>query len=105
MVLQDKNLTLEPPEGFVFQALDVQGAFFRAEYWQPVYSAGTTIIIGHNKVAIYTNSMGREVMRTTVYEPEPLPEVIDTITRWDRFRNGWIMVLVGIGEMFKCLKS
>jgi hypothetical protein len=104
MELQDKNLTLAPPEGFDFHELAVQGAYFRVEYWQPEYKAGTTRILGYNKVAIYTNSMGREVMRTTVYEPVPTLAAVDEITRWYRFKNGFLIACQGVWEMSQCLK-
>lgn len=105
MEIFDKNLTLESPEGYRPRDVTAQGEYLRLEYWQPVYRPGTTVIIGHNKVTIYLNSMGREVMRTTVRDLMPTPEVVNSITRRNRFRNGFFMILIGLEEMVRCLKS
>jgi hypothetical protein len=109
----DKNQTLEPPEGYKFRSTDVDGAYLRLTYYQSVYQTGTLLVIGENVIVVYLNDMGREVGRSTASyrwpQPDPLPVEAAFSRQWQfrllRFKNGFLIVLQGLQEMIKCLKS
>ena len=73
----DKNLTLEPPEGYTFSAVQAEGAYLRVEYRQFVYDLAQGRNTKENITTIYLNDMGREVARsmTTILVPQPEPIV------------------------------
>ena len=98
MKVIDVNLWLNPPEGFNFVGVSAKGA-----YLQLVYSrleADRTQLVD-----IFLNDQGREVLRTaeTVYLPAsaPKPPAPKPVGRWYRIKNGFLIALQGVQEMFK----
>jgi hypothetical protein len=105
MNILDKNQTLEPPAGYVAHAVIAEGAYLRLEYRQVIFREGTIFVRGWNVATIYLNDMGREVARTIVqtYLPEPVtkPEAVVSVGRWFRFKNGFLIAIQGLQEMFR----
>lgn len=63
MIVEDKNLTLQPPDGFRPESVEAQGAYLRLQYVRFERSMATAHY--WTRVTIYLNDMGREVLRTT----------------------------------------
>ena len=98
----DKNQTLRAPEGYVFRSADPDGAYLRLTYYQPVYSLAEERTIGENAIVIYLNDMGREVGRSVASYRWPAPVVeFGPMPRKFRFKNGFLIVLQGLQEMFR----
>lgn len=102
----DKNQTLVSPESYLFRSAAADGAYLRLTYYQSVYKAETTTVIGENIIVIYLNDMGREVGRSVAsYRwPEPIIKIVPAPRKF-RFRNGFLIARRGIWEMLKCLKN
>jgi hypothetical protein len=92
----DKNETLNAPKGFILRGVTAEGAYLRAEYWRR-FSNGDDIAV------VYLNDMGREVARTmdTIYLPQPAVQPPAPVGRRFRIRNGFLIALHGIQEMFR----
>ncbi len=110
MILHDMNQSWWPPAGYEFQSIRPFGSYLEVMYQQKVYKTGTLTHahIQTNVVMIYLNDQGREVSRTTEqYQvPQRTPEPVRApISRWFRFRNGWLLALQGLQEMITCLKK
>jgi hypothetical protein len=105
LVLHDKNQTLEPPEGFDLQSVKARGEYLIVEYRRT--DSRTEHGGSDSTVAIYLNSMGREVLRTTnrITWMHPLiRRPVVSVSRWFRIKNGFYLALAGLGEMLQCLK-
>jgi hypothetical protein len=103
-----KNQTLVVPEGYLFRAVETDGAYLRLTYFQAVYAPGTQRVIGENITAIYLNDMGREVGQTVASYRWPEPDVVVEVVRMPRrfrFKNAFLIVLQGLMEMIKCLSK
>jgi len=93
----DKNQSWQPPDGYTFQALLVDGAYLQAFYTQKIFKIGTTLVIAENRVIIYLNDQGREVARTKIRAdfPQPAADVIP---------KRWWETLIQYYRRIKCLK-
>src|ERR1700676_3038443 len=96
MVFVDKNQTLQPPVGYKCVGVVANGAYLQVIY-----------ISGVSRIVVYLNDMGREVGRTETALPLPTPikPKQEPISRWFRFRNGWLIVLEGLTELIRCLNK
>lgn len=103
MTLKDFNQTLVRPDHHFVQDVKAEGAYLVVTFanWE-----STETIRTKNVVKIFLNDMGREVARTeeqfayAIPQPEPAP-----VGRWYRFKNAFYLVLHGLEEINKCLKS
>lgn len=107
MRFEDKNRTLEPPEGYAFKNAETDGAYMRLTYIQDVFKPATRQVIGENVVTIYLNDTGREVGRTYggVRYKFHEPRVLGPAPRKFRFKNGCLIVLQGLQEILRCLNT
>jgi hypothetical protein len=101
---QDMNRTLVAPEGYKFYGAVADGAFLRVEFRQPVFKPETLILIARDIVVIWLNDMGREVARTSgrVFIQQPVKiSKPQPVARRFRIKNGFLIMLHGIQEMFR----
>jgi hypothetical protein len=108
MNILDKNQTLQPPDGFGDPVSVVaDGAYLRVEYRQNIFKTATRTIIGKNVVNIFLNDQGREVARSVERKDYSLllaalaPKKKVSVSRRFRFKNGFLIVLEGLQEMFR----
>ena len=101
MRFEDKNQTLVPPENYTFRNAETDGAYMRLTYFQSVYKPATRTVIGENVVTIYLNDQGREVGRCigSVRWPVETPVIVPAPRKF-RFKNGWLLTLQGLKEMW-----
>jgi hypothetical protein len=105
---QDMNRTLVAPAGYKFYGAVADGAFLRVEFRQPVFKPETLIVIARNIVVIWLNDMGREVARTygQVFIQTPVKmSNLQPVARRFRIKNGFLLMLHGLQEMTRCLRS
>jgi hypothetical protein len=69
MILTDLNGSIKPPANFTLENIIVEGAYLILSYEQQVFVTDTMTIKGHNRILLYVNDMGREVMRLTDFVP------------------------------------
>lgn len=108
MILHDTNKSWTPPAGYRLSSFDTRGAYIYVKYVQLFFKPGTRTALGQNVVIVYLNDQGREVARTEECERFPIlsePEPPEPVSRRSRFLNGFYLVLAGLQEMTKCLKS
>lgn len=76
--IKDMNGWLKPPEGYVLTDLTAEGSFLEIEYSSE-----------DDRIWIYLNQDGREVLRLTNTNPatRPLPFDAPQPTWWDRFKK------------------
>ena len=105
MRFEDKNQTLQPPEGYTFRNAETDGAYLRLTYYQTVYKTATTTVIGENVITIYLNDTGREVGRTigsVQFPPQPVYKLPpESPSRKFRIKNGFLITRQGLQEMFR----
>lgn len=93
----DKNQTLQPPEGYELKGTKAEGSYLRL-YYRKFLSGGESTIM------VYLTDQGREIARTIedyYYEiPEEAPAPVIPVGRWFRFKNGFLIALMGLQEMF-----
>jgi len=101
MRFEDKNQTLVPPENYTFRNAASDGAYLKLTYGQSVYKKGALTVIGENIVTIYLNDQGREVGRCigSVRQPAETPVIVPAPRKF-RFKNGWLLTLQGLKEMW-----
>lgn len=111
MTFLDKNQTLQAPADYVLDSVVADGGYIRLDYRQNIFKTGTETVIATNTVTIFLNDQGREVgrrlerrdfsfMLAALAKPEPKP-----VSRWFRIKNGFLIALSGIEEIFRCLKK
>lgn len=69
MILTDLNGSIKPPANFTLENIIVEGAYLILSYEQQVFVTDTMTIKGHNRMLLYVNDMGREVMRLMEFVP------------------------------------
>ncbi len=102
MILHDKNKSWAPPNGYTLKKVVGEGAYLRITYIIHEENGEQHV---YRTLDIYVNDTGREVMRVadtvvgyTIKSTTPPVSV----SRWFRFKNGFLLALQGIQEMFKC---
>jgi hypothetical protein len=103
MTLKDMNQSWKQPEGYRFAGVMSQGAFLMAVFIQ---DRDTPLCRAYHQIVVYVNDMGREVMRTEELSETYLPlkppvHAPAPVGRWFRIKNGFLIALHGLQEMFK----
>lgn len=76
MIVQDKNLTLQPPDGKCV-GVYAEGAYLRLVYHHRSGGSASTLV-----TTLFLQDIGREVVRTTEEVFDPLPEPEPAPKKW-----------------------
>ncbi len=102
----DKNLSWEPPAGYQFRSVVVEGAYLKLAYSNSASTEGKWPTRLTSIINIYVNDQGREVARTAVriVDAPPTPIEPPQPVAWRfRFWNAVLLTLQGLQEIGRCL--
>lgn len=106
-IYQDMNGSWSQPretDGYRFFSAHAQGAYLRVEF-RKRFETEAPEPIREEHIVVFVNDMGREVARTIHMNEYYLPgrivsdPVVNKISRWTRFKNGFFLVLVGLDQI------
>jgi hypothetical protein len=90
MTLIDMNHTWTPPEGHTFLEASVRGAYILVTFHQDTFFPNSTEVNGFNRIVVYLNDQGREVLRVcngTRYDKKPAVVLQPEKTFWEQLKK------------------
>jgi hypothetical protein len=104
MIAIDKNQSLNPPAGFDLAGCSALGAFLVLDYDRTTYWPNTKERSSIERIKIYLNDMGREVMRIVdnsyyaLPEPKPAPISEPKLSLWQQMVGTFRQWIRNLGE-------